>query len=191
MKYLTIIFIVFLFSFCCNIQKQVLIDTKISDGYYYGNDKLFTNVFVKVAGDTALIDFILFQKYPRELLSDTLLYYASNHMFSGRTTNILLKNGRNYICTNQESMVFDKKVEIKLKPNETYYKKHINEYKNYAVWHQCYKEYLMNNDNKDDARMYFQVQSKKKNIKSMLDTYSHKYFLKELDKFKSELKYFK
>lgn len=178
-------------SICWNSQKPAFIEAKISDGYYYGNDKLFTNVFVKVAGDTALIDFIFYEKYPRELHSDTLLYNAINHMFFGRTSNILKKNGGNYICTNQESMIFGKKVEIKLNSDESYYKMHLNEYKNYAVWHQCFKEYLNNNDNNDDARRYFQEQSKKKNIKLIIETYSHKDFLIELDKFKAELVSFK
>ncbi len=154
---------------CYNLSDQVFYDTKILNGYYYGNDKMFTSVFVKISGDTAFVDFIFFQKYPRELLSDTL-FYQDNHIFTGRIVNILPESNKYYICTNQESKVFGNKVKIKIKSNELYYQKHIDEFKNYAVWHECYSEFMRKNDYKNEADKYFRELSKKNNIKLKIDT---------------------
>lgn len=177
--------------FSCNSQKHAFIESKIDNGFYCGNDKLFTNAFVNVVGDTAFVDLILLEKYPRKLFTDTLIYNASYGSFIGSNTNFLLRNGRIYLCTNQDSLVFGKNLKIKLVRDDLFYEKHNNEYKNYAVWHQYFKEYLRNNDNREDARIYFFEQREKSDIESMIKTYSHANFLIELDKFKLELKSFK
>lgn len=175
---------------CCNTSRQVTVYARMSNGYYHGNDKLFTDAFVKVVDDTAFVDFILFEKYPRELLSDTLFYDSANQMFLGRISGIIFKNGRYHISTVKESIIFGKKAEIKLNPDELYYRNNINQRKNHVVWYQSYRAYMSNNNNKVEARKYFQEQGKKNSMKSMINTLSHADFLKALDKFIKGLKYF-
>ncbi len=180
------IFIINLLGFQYITQDRTI--EKIPEGYYYGSDKLFTNVFVKIVNDTAIIDFILIQKYPRELLNDTLLYNSDNQIFLGRISNLRINNDIKYVCNNEMSLIFGKNIKIRIKQNKAFYEKHIDEYKNYAVWYEFYKKYIDNYDNKEDARRYFQDQEKKYKIKLMLDTLKHKDFVEELEKFKNELK---
>lgn len=64
----------FVITFILNDEAVV----KIPPAYYHG-----TGVFVKVNADTAIADFIFIQKYPRELLTDTLFYDEKTQTWDG------------------------------------------------------------------------------------------------------------
>jgi hypothetical protein len=181
-----IIFLIVI-SFCCHSSMQVFDDANDINGYYFGSDKSFTSVFVRLAGDTAFADFILFQKYPRDLLTDTLLWEPGNRKFFGHHTFILQKDKNYFVYTNENSMVFDKQLSIKIKPNESYYKNYLNEYKNSAFLYKYYKEYLKSKENKEEARKQFQKQLKEYGFETMMDTLNHKAFIEEVEKFKTKL----
>lgn len=181
--------LVMIMIFCNNLSGQVNDDPKIPDGYYYGNDHLFTNVFVNVSYDTAFVDIIFIQKYPRDIISDTLFYNNDDLMFVGKITKILLHDGEKYIHTIEESTVFGKKFEIQLNSDEAYYKDHIDKYKNYASWYQCYSEFLMKH-NKGEARKYFRELEKKNDVKLIMDTCSYKDFVRTMNRIKKELNSF-
>lgn len=185
--------ILFLFSTILNscahhsmpIKEQLAV---IPNGYYHGNDKLFTNVFVDVRGNLAIADFILFDKFPRELITDTLLYNADSLAFLGQTSRIAVIDKNIYISS--QGQIFGKKIKLKITNNKTHYEEHINEYKNYAVWYETYIEYLVMNGNNEEAGKYFKEQGQEYQVKSKMDHLSHEDFLIELEKFKGHLRKF-
>jgi len=156
------------------------ISSNIPSGYYHGS-----GVFVVVNNDTAIADFIFFQKYPRELMTDTLLYNESNHNWLGESSTLYEKKGKYYIRINDKSSLFYRKKDIRIKQDENYYKNHIDEYKNLAVLHKCYVDYLDVSKDKVDASKRFYELQKNYNLNQLLN---HSDFLKELKKFKSDLK---
>jgi hypothetical protein len=152
---------------------------KIAPGYYHGS-----GVFVHVKGDTVIVDFIFIQKYPRELMTDTLLYNVSNYKWMGRASSLYQKGDKCYIKVNDESSIFYTKKDILIKPDKDYYLKHINEYKNLALLHKCYEDYLNKSVNEGEAKKRFFELRKIYKLNTLL---RHPEFLIELDKFKSEL----
>lgn len=171
---------------CFCSGKQVFDTSKIPDGYYHGSDKLFKSVYVKIMNDTAIADFIYFQKYPRDLITDTLIYNESNKIWVGRSSKMYQKNDKYYVSLN-ELFVFGK-TELRIKLKEKYYKETIDEYKNIAVLHKFKEDYLNKSVNKEAAGKLFVEAGEKYGINKILKKLKHTDFLKELEKFKFELK---
>lgn len=169
---------------CSSIPNQFNAIDNISHGYYTGGDKLFTSVFVEVKNDTAIADFIFIQKYPRRLLTDTLSYSQNTRKWIGRSSILYQKGSNYYTRVTDSSSVFSAKTGMRIVMNTDYYKTHIDEYKNIAVWHECYEDYIRKSENKVEARKRFNELDKRYNLNKLL---IHFEFLKELKKMKSEL----
>lgn len=182
--------LIMLINFCCHSINHGPFDVQLLNKYYYGNDRRFANVFVRVENNTAIVDFIFVQKYPRKLLTDTLVFDPDQHKFIGRYSNLFLSNGKCYVFSNEELLIFGEKRKIKVSLNESYYKNNINGLKNYAVWHQYYEQYI-NNNNSIETKKTFQDFAERKQIKILLNNLKHEDFLKELEKFKVELELLK
>lgn len=183
--------IVFVFQLVLAICKlinfqQTAFSTDIFSGYYFGSDKGFKRVFLRINNHIAIADFIFVQKYPRELLSDTLLFDKSTNIWVGQYSILHEKDGKYYVRTKNASSIFATKKDIRIRLNEQYYKKNIDEYKNLAIWHKYYKDYLRENENKDYAMKRFYEIEKKYNLNKLQN---HSCFLKEFERMKSELKY--
>ena len=153
------------------------------DGYYYGSDRLFTNVFVKLAHDTAFADFIHVEKFPRALLTDTLLYDAGQNAWRGSTSKLYQKGNAWRIANNPPRFTSG----IKIKPDETYYKEHIDAQKNFALSRKDYEDYFRKNENNPEAAKKYAALESKYDIGHLSATLKHAEFLKEYEKFKAAL----
>jgi len=152
-------------------------------GYYFGSDRLFTTVFVKLAHDTAIADFIYVEKFPRALYTDTLLYNAGQNAWQGSISRLYQKRNSWRIATGSPHFAS----RIKIKPNETYYKEHIDAQKNFALFREDYEEYFKKNENNAAARTKYAELESKYDIGRLSQTLKHAEFLKEYEKFKAEL----
>lgn len=153
------------------------------DGYYYGSDGLFTIVFVKLAQDTAVADFIHVDKFPRALYTDTLLYDAGYNTWRGSISQLYQKGNAWRIATSPPRFAS----RIKIKPNEAYYKEHIDAQKNFALSRKDYEDYFRKNENNAAARIRYEELESKYDIGKLSSTLKHPEFLKEYQKFKAEL----
>lgn len=171
---------------CLYAVGQNKLTTKIQDGYYYGSDKLFNIAFLKMMKDTAIADFIVFQKFPRAVLTDTLLYNVANNIWLGRKSKLYQKKGKYHLATLTDSTTFGKS-DIRIYLDEALYKKKINEYKSLAVWREYYENNLKKNRNKEEVTRQFTALEKKYNLNKLAKTLIHSEFLVEFEKFKLEL----
>ena len=164
---------------------------QVPDGFYHGGDKLFSVVFLKKQGDTAFADFIHWDKFPRQLVKDTLVFNSTDQTWSGNFSRL---------ATVKEKLVIDRKegsvTEINyplfgrkglhIKENEKRYKEVYNEYTNLAVMNQYYRAYIEKNGETPEARKrYYSIYEK-----SQLDSIKlldHQAFLLAHKRFTAEL----
>lgn len=152
---------------------------KMPDGYFYGTDKLFSKVFVRVTNDKAVADFIHMEKFARSLYSDTLVYNAGNNTWTGKTATVVEKNGNYKISRGKSS--------ITIKANEAYYKEEADRLKNAGYARGYYEQYVMNSSNKEAAQMKYKELEKQYNIPQLASTLAHADFLKDYENFKTAL----
>lgn len=81
-----------LFFNCQSAQNGFDSMSFIPPGACVGSDQLFTLAFVDVKPDTAFVDLIVNQKYPRELFSDTLFLDNEHKKWIGRKSVLYEKN---------------------------------------------------------------------------------------------------
>lgn len=155
--------------------------TRMPDGYFYGTDKLFTEVFVKVTSDKAVADFVHIEKFPRSLYSDTLVYNAGNNTWTGKTATVMEKNGQYKIVAGKRNSP------ITIQPNEAHYKEEADRLKNAGYARGYYEQYVKNSSNKEAADMRYKELEKQYNILQLATTLPHAGFLKEYEKFKTAL----
>jgi len=136
----------------------------------------------------AIADFIYWDKFPRILLSDTLIFNEQDKIFLGKLSKLYIKKVNILLGTNDTSKIFNYKIEIKFSQDKFYKKKKvIDDYKKLAVLNNYFDEYLNKNINEVEAKKCFNEIQKKYLPKSKLDTLSFADFLKEFEKFKLEL----
>lgn len=180
----TILIFQFSLIISSNIFNTLSIDMdKIPSGYYHGGDKISTGVFVKIESDKAIADFILKDKYPRELLTDTLYYRQNDNTWQGKVSEIYQKQEKYYVRSKATLFIFGSKKEIRIKTDENYYK-YIDEYKNLAVLHMFHDEYQKKNGDKANSEEHFQEILRKYNLSQVQ---KHENYLIELKKLESEL----
>ncbi len=155
---------------------------KMPPGYYTGSDKLFTIVFLKVTGDTAIADFIMVQKFPRDLHADTLVYDGSNNTWKGKNTRLYQE--RNSYFINSSQPMFQGR--IRIKSNETYYKKELDNHKNLALMRRDYIDFTRKTTNEASWHKYKDLQNKHE-LHKLATSLKHAEFLKEYEKFRSEV----
>jgi hypothetical protein len=162
----------------------------IPDGFYVGSDKLFTLVFLKISNDTAFVDFIHVEKFPRSLYSDTLLHDQATETWKGKTSRLYKKRQSYFVATtgsNTEVPTTKKNpVEnrIKIKANEIYYKQHADVKRNAAVWRKTYEDFLNTSDN-DPGKL--EALQNKFELENLIRSLPHPEFMKIFEKFKAEL----
>jgi hypothetical protein len=153
---------------------------KLQEGYYAGSDKLFNIVFLKVNKDTAIADFILVEKFPRDLYTDTLVY-EGNSFWKGKTTKLYHKKRAHYIASGQRPF----ESPIKIRPNEALYRKRIDVYKNLAMLNKDQELYLANKGSDEEARKIYEEIEARYEINKLANTLKHSDFLREYEKFKA------
>lgn len=164
----------------CLSQKKLIFDDitdKLSKDYYVSSDHQ-VHTFIKVENDIVFADFILWNKFPRRLISDTLYYNGSTHGYQGNFTFIRSINGKPYICTKQDEVQFFGDIIQHLTNDDAVYYNNIKE-KNYALWYELSREY-QEKTGKSSLTCFFEV-GKRRNIKTKLDNYSFDDFTKEVE----------
>lgn len=181
-----IIFILLLIPASQSIQPRVSIPAQLPPGYYTASDKLFTLVFVNAKPDTAIVDFILFEKFPRELLTDTLIYNATGRQYKGRMAVLFEKGPDYYVKLETDSATFNNKKALRIKSDKGYYVKSIDEYKNIAVWNSYYRGYMKRSVNKVNSRKRFHQLEEQFHLDT---SKKHSQFLVDFQKFKSAIEH--
>lgn len=167
----------------CQYRSRFFLN-KIPEGYYVGGDKVFKSVFVKVANDIIVADYIYTDKFPRNLATDTLIYDDNSSIAKGKFSTISNENGKWYIISNHE--IFSSKINIKV--NTKYYQASKDKNKNIAFLNKKYREdILQNNIVADSIRFKYESLKKDFNLDEKKDRLSFEEFLKEYEKFETEL----
>jgi hypothetical protein len=160
-------------------------NSPLLNGYYHGGDRFFRQAFVEIKDDSIIVSLILFDRYPRKLLNDVLLYNSNTQTWKG-VNSILYKRQDKFFLrvTDSLSVFYSKEKDIKIKSDEQYYKRYVDEYRNIAVLHECFNAYLEKGTNKADRNRKFNELRKKYNLDKLR---KHSDFLKSLEEFKIEL----
>lgn len=183
----TIICIVLLAALqSCNAQSiPAQSESNLPEGYFTGAGEKwsFMRVFVQVSNHTAIADFIIDDKGPRDLYTDTLAYDLTNKTWRGKTSRLFQKKGAWYVATTQPAF----ETEIKLKANEAFYKQENNWYKNAAVIRRHYVSYITQSTNREKSLSNYNALRDKYELLTRVRSLDHIEFLKMFEKFKAEL----
>lgn len=174
------ILLLMIVNFSCLSQNKLIFDNttdKLSNNYYISSDNQ-VHTFIKVEGDSVFADFILWNKFPRRLISDTLYYKSSTLGYQGSYTFIRSINRKSYICSKQNEVRFLGDIIQYITNDEAGYNNQIKE-KNYALWYELSREYLEKTGENALTR-FFEV-SKQRNISIKLKNYSFDDFVKEVE----------
>lgn len=167
----------------CSSRKEVLFNAtmnRLPETLYVsleGNP----HVFIKSKQDSVFVDFVLWEKYPRQLLSDTLYFDDNTYSYLGRFSTICSINGKLcvYVYKYHTNSLQYLPQKIYVKENVVDYNKNIHE-KNYAIWREFAIEYQEKTG--DSLLVHFHKVSQQRDIKNKLDSYSFAEFVKEIEK---------
>lgn len=170
----------------CNAQSiPAQSESKLPEGYYTGvaGNYNFKRVFLQVSSHIAIADFIIDDKGPRDLYSDTLQYDLNNKTWKGKTSRLFQKKAAWYIATNEPAF----ETEIKLKADEAFYKKENNWYKNAAVTQRHFVSYINQSTNRQKSLSNYNALRDKYELLTRERSLDHREYLKTFEKFKTEL----
>jgi hypothetical protein len=130
-------------------------DTKIPDGYY-GSAVFVLATFMRVSGDTAFVDFVAWDKYPREVKVDTLYYNQKREVWTGTYTELITKREKHYLRHNVQapSPLLGEKTDLRMKPEERFYGRKVDP-RNTAMLHAYYLEFLKKHHTPDERLLYY------------------------------------
>ena len=179
--------IALLISFSSWGQKKAMSpERRVPEGYYMGNDGLFVMAYVKVDGEKVYADYVHFEKFPRDLYSETLALDLSDSSYVGSNSRLYEENGKYYIAIERKGGAFGK-MKIRLKHNEKGYKSGIEKNRNYAVFNKFYVEYVDANKEDKNARSRFWDFYNKKQIGKEIESLKHDDFLVRFEEYRKEL----
>ncbi len=158
--------------------------THFPEGFYTGNGKLFIIAYVKVSQGRAVADIIYKDKFPRDLLTDTLVYVGSSNSWKDKATSLYNKKGSWYI--DAQNTLFASS--IKLETNEKQYREHIHQHKNLAFLRKAYIAYREQSSDKMKATETYEQLVKAFDLNAKASKLNHEAFLKEYENFISQLK---
>ncbi|MGN6420906.1 MAG: hypothetical protein ACTHMC_25570 [Pseudobacter sp.] len=163
--------------------------SRLDNGYYRSGNG-FSTTFFEVNGDTAYADFILIDKFPRELESDTLYYNAASQSWKSDKSQ-LAREGKIYRYTsvytcNTCSVEKEYNIRSELKKDKKLTRQYIDSYKNYAAVNE-FHSFVIRQDTLSRINPHYYELKEKVSFFSNLNTISHAEFLKEFAKFKKEV----
>ncbi len=179
MKYIIFLFLLMIGSISCLSQKKMVFDeaTEKLSKTYYVSFKSNIHVLLKVENDIVAVDFVCWDKFPRQLVSDTLFFDENTQCYVGKISTIRSKKGEPYISADKDNSFFFYDFLQPLKDDEVGYSEHLKE-KNYAVWHELSIEYREKMAT-ESLRDFFEI-GEERNISNKLETYSFDDFMKEV-----------
>lgn len=149
---------------------------------YFVGYKFNVNIFVKLDKDIAYLEYIIIDKYPRNIEYDTLIK-ESEGKFTGKKFDLFIQKKSHLIAK-------DNLTRIKLKDNKSYYLQNRNELANFARVYSLNKQYTDTMQNYQAGTNLFHekystfIKDQKINP-SVLD---HTIFTEKLEQFKTILK---
>ncbi|MFN5984342.1 MAG: hypothetical protein ACK476_05090 [Fluviicola sp.] len=152
------------------------------ESYFIGYN-FNVSIFVKLDKDIAYLEYIIIEKYPRNIEYDTLIKESEGKKFSGKKFDLLIQKKSQLISKNNLTR-------IKLKDNKSYYLQHRNELANSARVYSLKKLYTDTMQNHQSGTNLFQEKystfiKEQKINPSVLD---HTIFIEKLEQFKTLLK---
>jgi hypothetical protein len=133
-------------------------NTKIPDGHYRGAEFLI-RIIMRVSGDTAFVDFLAVDKYPREIQVDTLYYNPALASWTGKYTVLVQERKKYYIRSNGQcpERIFGRKPNFRMKSEEQFYGSKVDP-RNCAMINAYYTEFLKKHNSYEKRILYYQTQ---------------------------------
>lgn len=131
--------------------------SKLHDGYYRGSVFLL-NVFMRVSGDTAFVDFVSWDKFPRDVRVDTLYYNLQHDSWTGKYTELTTKREKHYIRQKEQSPspILGEKVDLRMKSEEELDSRKVDP-RNRAMLNAYYLEFLKKHNTPEKRLLYYQA----------------------------------
>lgn len=149
---------------------------------YYENWKYSPTLYLKISNDTAFADFIIIDKFPRNLISDTLFYNSAAKYWKSEQ-NILQQSGAYYEFFNISNQGRRKVVIRTIRTNKLLNKKTVDRTKNYAYVNREQTKYQQV---ATDRSRYNRIRQKF-GLFDSLEIMSHEELIIAFEKFKVEL----
>lgn len=187
--YLYFICACFILSSCYFKPTKFEANSRLDNGFYRSGNG-FSTTFFQVNGDTAYADFILIDKFPRELESDTLYYNPSSQSWKSNKSQ-LAQAGKIYQYTsvytcNTCSVEKEYNIRSELKKDKKLTRQYIDSYKNYAAVNE-FHSFVIRQDTLSKINPKYYELKEKVSFFSNLNSISHAEFLKEFTQFKKEV----
>jgi hypothetical protein len=157
-------------------------DVNVPEGRYIGSVFLL-NVFMRVSGDTAFVEFVSWDKYPREVTVDTLYHSELRDSWTGRYSLLTSDDQKYYIRHNPQAPfpILAEKMKLRMRREDQVYRKKVDS-RNLAMLHAYYREYLKKHAAPEMRLLYYQ------NLYQMVDKRAgHDIFKRQFEKYRAIL----
>ncbi|HVK49194.1 MAG TPA: hypothetical protein VM488_15145 [Pseudobacter sp.] len=188
-NFLSLFIACFILSSCYFKPTKFAANSRLQDGFYRSGNG-WANTYFRVSGDTAFADFILIDKFPRELESDTLYYHVASQSWKSHKGQ-LAQQGKlyqytSYYTCNTCSVEKQYNIKSELRKDTKLNQQYIDTYKNYAVVNE-FHSYVIRQDTLSRINPKYYTLKEKVPLFSNLNSISHAEFLKEFARFKKEV----
>jgi hypothetical protein len=157
-------------------------DPKITNGYYRGAVFMFS-IFMRVSGDTAFVDFVAWDKYPREVAADTLYYSEVENAWQGKYSVLISRDDKQYLRHREQSSrhILAPKADYRVKPEEKFDGRKVDS-RNSAMLNNYYLNFLQHHATERERLLYYNT------LYHMVSKrYNHDVFQYYFDKYRKEL----
>jgi hypothetical protein len=157
-------------------------DPQITKGYYRGA-VFMLNVFVRVSDDTAFVDFVVWDKYPREVTADTLYYSQVGNAWQGKYSVLISRDDKHYLRHHEQSSrhILAQNQDFRIKPEEKFDGRKVDS-RNSAMLNSYYLHFLQHHATEKERLLYY------KTLYHMVSKRDdHDVFQNYFDKYRKEL----
>ncbi|MBT1688306.1 hypothetical protein [Dawidia soli] len=132
-------------------------DNKLPDGYYRGTGFMLA-VFVRVSGDTAFVELVDWQKYPRHVIVDTVYHQRQHDAWDGKYLALAADGKKLFIRQNKQSPqnLIGEDTKFRIKPQGQFYGKKVDP-RNSAMINQYYLTFLKKHPTPEERLLYYQT----------------------------------
>lgn len=167
---------------CLNKATKFPYNTRLPDGYYE-NLAYSPTLYLRISQDTAFADFMIIDKFPRYLESDTLFCESSGKSWKSKQWK-LMQSGAYYVIFPVFSDNYKHKVQVrKIRTNKLLSKRAVDRDKNYAYVNMEQSRYQQTAKDKGKYNLIRQ----RYRLFDSLENMSHEDLLIAFKKFKEEL----
>lgn len=132
-------------------------DNKLPDGYYRGTGFMLA-VFVRVSGDTAFVELVDWDKFPRHVTVDTVYHERQHGSWNGSYLALAADGKKLFVRQGKQSPqnLIGEDTKFRIKPEEQFHARKVDP-RNRAMVNAYYVEFLKKHPTPEERLLYYQM----------------------------------